>query len=426
MDRLIAPNTVTAEQADTAPATGTPGYATDGNPATQQPATQWPAYQYNAIQEELIALIEAGGLTPSRTTDNQVLQAIQALMQSGASTYAVAGGTANALTVNLTPAVTVLDDSMIIRAQIGTTNTGATTLAVNAFGALPVIGMDYNPLTAGVLRVGGHAEFEVVNDGSAFVLRSCMNAPQQIPAGVLPSHAATLGQTTGRLLNKYIYTNVGGTQYVSVNGASPVTSGSTTFASDALATAWNIKVQAAGAGGGGASAAASSQVSSGSGGGAGGFAERMITTNPGTIAITVGVGGAGGVGGTVGSNGGSSSAGSLMSATGGIGGNYGVSGTNCVTASAGGGTGTGGVINMKGGASSPAFCQYSNAAAISSVGGTSFFGGGGAGIATTTSISGQAASAYGSGGGGAVACSGGAAATGGAGAGGIVIIEEYA
>jgi hypothetical protein len=50
VDRLIAPNTVTAEQADTAPATGTPAYATDGNPATQQLATQWPAYQYNAIQ----------------------------------------------------------------------------------------------------------------------------------------------------------------------------------------------------------------------------------------------------------------------------------------------------------------------------------------------------------------------------------------
>jgi hypothetical protein len=79
MDRLIAPNTVTADQADTPPATGTPGYATDGNPATQQLATQWPAYQYNAIQEELVAIIAAGGLTPNRATYDQVLTAIKAV-----------------------------------------------------------------------------------------------------------------------------------------------------------------------------------------------------------------------------------------------------------------------------------------------------------------------------------------------------------
>ncbi|GAB7525313.1 hypothetical protein [Paraburkholderia sp. 2C] len=80
MDRLIAPNTVDAAHADTAPASGTPGYATDGNPATGVPATLWPSYQYNAIQEELIALIAAGGLTPSKGTLTQVRDAIRALL----------------------------------------------------------------------------------------------------------------------------------------------------------------------------------------------------------------------------------------------------------------------------------------------------------------------------------------------------------
>ncbi|MCO1384484.1 hypothetical protein [Burkholderia multivorans] len=82
MDRLIAPNTVTAAQADTAPATGTPGYATDGNPASNIPATRWPAYQYNAIQEELMAIIAGGGLTPDRTDNAQILAAIRALIQA--------------------------------------------------------------------------------------------------------------------------------------------------------------------------------------------------------------------------------------------------------------------------------------------------------------------------------------------------------
>ncbi|WP_454825406.1 hypothetical protein [Paraburkholderia xenovorans] len=84
MDRLIAPNSVIAAQADTAPATGTPQFATDGNPATNIPATQWPAYQYNAIQEELIAAIKGAGLTPDRNNNAQLLAAIEALIQASA------------------------------------------------------------------------------------------------------------------------------------------------------------------------------------------------------------------------------------------------------------------------------------------------------------------------------------------------------
>jgi len=76
MDRLIAAGTVTADAADTAPASGTPGYATDGNPATNTPATQWPAYQYHAIQEELLSVILGSSQTPDRSKNNQLLMAI--------------------------------------------------------------------------------------------------------------------------------------------------------------------------------------------------------------------------------------------------------------------------------------------------------------------------------------------------------------
>ncbi|GAB2877668.1 hypothetical protein GCM10027093_11210 [Paraburkholderia jirisanensis] len=79
MDRLIASGTVAAEQADTAPAGGTPGFATDGNPASQQLATQWPAYQYNAFQEEMIGAIIGGSLTPDRTKNTQLRDAIRAM-----------------------------------------------------------------------------------------------------------------------------------------------------------------------------------------------------------------------------------------------------------------------------------------------------------------------------------------------------------
>lgn len=105
MDRLIASNTVDAAHADTAPASGTPGFATDGNPATGVPASLWPAYQYNAFQEELIAVIEAAGLAPDKTSTTQVLAAIRALFAKingdATQTFAVAPATASDQAVQL-------------------------------------------------------------------------------------------------------------------------------------------------------------------------------------------------------------------------------------------------------------------------------------------------------------------------------------
>ena len=105
MDRLIAPNSVDADHADTAPVTGTPGFATDGNPATGVPATLWPSYQYNAIQEELIAIIDAGSLTPSKETNTQVRDAVLALFAKingdATQTFSVAPATASNHAVQL-------------------------------------------------------------------------------------------------------------------------------------------------------------------------------------------------------------------------------------------------------------------------------------------------------------------------------------
>ncbi|WP_244107582.1 hypothetical protein [Burkholderia anthina] len=86
MDRLIAANSVPQAQADTAPTTGTPQFATDGNPASNIPATRWPAYAFNAMQEELIAILTAAGITPDRTNNAQVAIAIQKLISQSAAT----------------------------------------------------------------------------------------------------------------------------------------------------------------------------------------------------------------------------------------------------------------------------------------------------------------------------------------------------
>lgn len=57
----------------------TEGYWTEGNPATGTPATLERASWFNMVQEELRGIVTAAGLTPSKTTYNQVLTAIKAI-----------------------------------------------------------------------------------------------------------------------------------------------------------------------------------------------------------------------------------------------------------------------------------------------------------------------------------------------------------
>jgi len=88
MDRLIATNTVPFAFADRAPGAGTPGYATNGNPSAGLPATVWPAYEFNAIQDEIMNVIVAAGITPDGNNWTQLLEALTILF--GAGTFSVA------------------------------------------------------------------------------------------------------------------------------------------------------------------------------------------------------------------------------------------------------------------------------------------------------------------------------------------------
>ncbi|SAL25760.1 hypothetical protein AWB73_01940 [Caballeronia turbans] len=64
-------------------AAGTEGFFTEGNPTAGTPATNVRGSWLNMIQEELRAVVVAGGLTPSKTTYNQVLSALNTLYGSG-------------------------------------------------------------------------------------------------------------------------------------------------------------------------------------------------------------------------------------------------------------------------------------------------------------------------------------------------------
>ena len=223
MDRIIAPNSVDAAHADTAPVTGTPGYATDGNPATGVPATLWAAYQYNAIQEELIAFLTAAGVAPDRTDNAQILAACRALfaavagsatqtfnvaaatalthapevgqVQRSAFNYAgLAGGTANALTATLNIAPGSYTDYLLVTVRVASTNTGSVSLNVNGLGVVPVIGLGHQVLQGGELFAGGFATFAYSANYDEAILLTSTGGPQQIAAATQSAHAVQLQQ----------------------------------------------------------------------------------------------------------------------------------------------------------------------------------------------------------------------------------------
>ncbi|MCA8195487.1 hypothetical protein [Burkholderia vietnamiensis] len=60
---------------------GTAGFFTDGSPAGGVPATILRADFMNSVMMELLNVIEAAGITPSKTVNSQLLAAIQTLFQ---------------------------------------------------------------------------------------------------------------------------------------------------------------------------------------------------------------------------------------------------------------------------------------------------------------------------------------------------------
>lgn len=77
MQRIDDPSAATS--LPTPEAAGAPGYWTEGNPVTGVPATLERASWFNSVQEELMSILAAAGVAPSKTTYTQVVQAIQTL-----------------------------------------------------------------------------------------------------------------------------------------------------------------------------------------------------------------------------------------------------------------------------------------------------------------------------------------------------------
>ncbi|KWT89365.1 MULTISPECIES: hypothetical protein [unclassified Variovorax] len=64
-------------------AAGTVGFWTEGNPGLGQAATLMRASFFNGLQQELLNILSAGGVTPSKTTYNQLTTALTNLFNKG-------------------------------------------------------------------------------------------------------------------------------------------------------------------------------------------------------------------------------------------------------------------------------------------------------------------------------------------------------
>jgi hypothetical protein len=241
--------------------------------------------------------------------------------------------------------------------------------------------------------------------------------------------------TAGRLIRTLVYTNVSGTQNVSIDGGTPTTTGASTYVPSSSASFVIAKVLGGGGGGGGAATTSTGQAATGSGGASGSLGVSKITAAiiGASQAVTVGAAGAfGGVGGN-GGNGGASSLGSLITASGGGGGPVGLASAPPYLQVGGvpsgaptfGGSVTA-IVSTGGNAGILGACTSLANGALSGAGGHSPLTGGGGGAAVLANTIGKPAASVGAGGGGGAVNATQAGTTGGIGGAGCVIIEEYA
>jgi hypothetical protein len=138
-------------------AAATEGYWTEGNPATGVPATLERASWFNMVQEELRAIVVAGGLTPSKTVYNQILQSINVITQNAGPIVSAAGGTADALTGAYTPAIIALANGMTLYVRAGFANaTTAPTFKADGTALKTIVKGNNLPLSAGDIAGAGH------------------------------------------------------------------------------------------------------------------------------------------------------------------------------------------------------------------------------------------------------------------------------
>ena len=143
-------------------------YFTKGNPSLGVPATIVTADWANAVQEEISGVIEAAGLTLSKSNQAQLLQAIRLLISGNAAAYAASSTAANTYTVTMSPALLAYAAGQVLYVKFTNHNTGAATINANGLGAKSIVRTDGSALNA--YSIVDSMVAVLVYDGTNFVL----------------------------------------------------------------------------------------------------------------------------------------------------------------------------------------------------------------------------------------------------------------
>nr|WP_256583662.1 hypothetical protein [Pseudomonas sp. GW456-11-11-14-LB2] len=209
------------------------GKFVDEDPLAGTPGSLIPSAWGNSVTDEMLNVIQAAGLVPAEADLTQLLKAIRALGQAGATNYALDTGVANAYVAAFTPSITSRVNGRLLRFKAKTTNTASSTFNDGA-GLANLVGLGGLALQGGEVVVDGICTVcwnsSLWGGAGAYVLLSCDTAPLQVAPALKSSHAVTLGQLQNR-----------GSQLFASNGTFTVPAGIT-----------SVLVTLCGGGGGGA------------------------------------------------------------------------------------------------------------------------------------------------------------------------------
>ncbi|PVX80064.1 hypothetical protein [Paraburkholderia unamae] len=124
------------------------GLFVDGDPFNDILGTLVTAAWLNSIQQEVAGVIEGLGFTLDSSKTNQLLTAIETLIEARAGEYLIDTGTVNAYVVALNPAVSSYPTGQTVKFRAVHANTGACTLNAGA-GAVPLVRDDGTALQSG-------------------------------------------------------------------------------------------------------------------------------------------------------------------------------------------------------------------------------------------------------------------------------------
>ncbi len=157
--------------------------------------------------------VDNSGQRPSTTPASWVSWGLTLSdLQNGYETMADATGTAGAYAANYWPAITGLANGQELRFKVPIDNAGASTLAVNAIPAAPILSLSGSTLQRGELVANGVARVRWSATRNAFILLNCEGAASSgsglpllfplwcpsraaIPAGYAPADGQTLSRS---------------------------------------------------------------------------------------------------------------------------------------------------------------------------------------------------------------------------------------